>query len=309
VGATVITVALMVLLWRNRKALLRDRDLKLAKFSAPRLPGISVLNALRIPTPKFKVDLSGFRGIGMALGVVGLGFILAFTFVIAGTDDTPVWPEAGAAYPLPVVQGVKLEPDPENPADVNQTLKINLAAGVRLSSLSLNNLDMGKTGLTDCLEITRKQGNSSGWLYVDNWTATGVSAPSAAFANAEIANLSLGAYVDGHTVEATIDSTITDLEINSTRGAGEFKAENSVVDRVLIVMAGDAVIDNFVMTDVDCSVGGWNIQYVKAGHFTLDNTSAFGDGDGIDTADFVINDTVKTRIMTDNLVDTPLTVK
>jgi len=308
-GATVFSVGLMILLWRYRKILLRNRDLKLNKFTAPRLPGVNFLNALRIPIPTFRFDLSGFKGIGMAMGVVGFAFTLAFTFVIAGTDDTPVWPEAGAEYPLPVVQGVKLEPDPENPADANQTLKINLAAGVRLSSLTLNNLDMGKTGLTDCLEITRKQGNSSGWLYVDNWTATGVSAPSADFANAEIANLSLGAYVDGHTVEATIDSTITDLEINSTRGAGEFKAENSVVDRVLIVMAGDAVIDNFVMTNVDCSVGGWNVDYVKAGHFTLDNTSTFGDGDGIDTADFVINDTVKTRIMTDNLVDTPITVK
>ena len=144
---------------------------------------------------------------------------------------------------------------------------------------------------------------------MDNWTATGVSAPSADFANAEIANLSLAPYVDGHTVETTIDSTITDLEINSTRGSGEFIAQNSVVDRVLIVLGGDAVIGTLAMTDVDCSVGGWNVDYVKAGSFTMDNTSKFGDGDGINTADFVINDTVKARVMTDNIVDTPITVK
>ena len=87
------------------------------------------------------------------------------------------------------------------------------------------------------------------------------------------------------------------------------QAENSVVDRVLIVLAGSAVIGTFAMTDVDCSVGGWNVDYVKAGSFTLNNTSKFGDGDGIDTADFVVNSTVKTRVMTDNLVDTPITVK
>ena len=286
--STVTSVGLMCLLWRYRKALLRDRDLKLDKFTAPKFPTLKILNALRIPTPKFKFDLSGFKGVGTAMAVVGVAFILAFTFVIAGTDDTPIWPEAGAAYPLPIVQGVSLDPDPENPADANQTLKINLASGVRLSSLTLNNLDMGKTNLTDCIEITRAQGNSSGWLYVDNWTATGVSAPSADFANAEIANLSLGAYVDGHTVEATLAA---------------------VVDRVLIVLLGDAVIGNLTMTDLDCSVGGWNIDYVKAGSFTLDNTSKFGDGDGIDTADFVVNATVKARVMTDNLVDTPITVK
>ena len=307
--ATVTSVGLMCLLWRYRRVLLRDRDLKLDRFTAPGFPALKILNALRIPTPKFRFDLSGFKGIGTAMGVVGVAFILAFTFVIAATDDTPIWPEAGAAYPLPDIQGVSLEPDPENPADANQTLKINLAANVRLTSLTLSNLDLGKTGLTDCIEITRAQGNSSGWLYVDNWTATGVSAPSADFANAEIANLSLGAYVDGHTVEATIDSTITDLEINSSRGSGEFKAENSVVDRVLIVLAGDAIIGNLIMTDVDCSVGGWNVDYVKAGSITMDNTSQFGDGDGINTADYTMNSTVKARIITDNLVDTPITVK
>ena len=132
--STVTSVGLMCLLWRYRKALLRDRDLKLDKFTAPKFPTLKILNALRIPTPKFKFDLSGFKGVGTAMAVVGVAFILAFTFVIAGTDDTPIWPEAGAAYPLPIVQGVSLDPDPENPADANQTLKINLASGWRLSS-------------------------------------------------------------------------------------------------------------------------------------------------------------------------------
>jgi len=41
----------------------------------------------------------------------------------------------------------------------------------------------------------------------------------------------------------------------------------------------------------------------------MDATSKFGDGDGINTADFTINSTVKARTITDNLVDTPITVK
>ena len=272
------------------------------------LPYLKLLTAIRIPIPKM-IRVGGFRAALMSLLVVAGGVGASFALIINGTSDVPTWPEAGAQYALPNINGERLAPDETTPMERSQTLKINLASGVRLESLTLNNLDLGKAGLTDCIEITRAQGNSSGWLYVDNWTATGVTAPSADFANAEIANLSMAAYVDGHTVEATIDSTITDLEIQSTRGSGTFTAQNSVVDRVLIVLAGDAVIGTLAMTDVDCSVGGWNVDYVKAGSFTMDNTSKFGDGDGINTADFVVNATVKTRVMVDNLVDTPITVK
>jgi hypothetical protein len=307
-GATVLTVAVMVILWRNRKALFRDRDIKLDRFSAPRLPGVSVLNALRIPTPTFKVDLSGFKGIGMALGVVGLGFILAFTFVIAGTDDTPVWPEAGAAYPLPIVQGVKLEPDPENPADANHTLQINLADGVRLSTLTLDNLDMGKTGLSSCVTIQRA-GSTTGWLYVDTWTMTGVSAPSLSMENVESASLILSAQTDGHAMDATIDSTITEQNVDSSRGSGDFLAEDSVVDRVIIELLGSATVGVMTWTNLSCSVGGWDIDWVKAGVITMDATSKFGDGDGINLADFVVASTVKARTITDNLVDVPITVR
>ena len=271
------------------------------KVPIPAMPGFSVPGISFGSKSTLKII---FFTVFVAAAAVGTGMYFTVRDVVHSSWD---WPKAGAEYSLPQTMGHKLEPYEDG--SESQTLKINLADGTRLSSLTLNNLDLGKTGLTDCIEITRAQGNSSGWLFVDNWTATGVTAPSADFGNAEIANLSLAAYVDGHTVEATIDSTISDLDIQSTRGAGIFTAENSVVDRVLIVLAGSAVIGTLAMTDVDCSVGGWNVDYVKAGSFTMDNTSKFGDGDGIDTADFVVNSTVKTRSFTDNLVDTPITVK
>ena len=271
------------------------------KVPIPAMPGFSVPGISFGSKSSLKII---FFTVFVAAAAVGTGMYFTVRDVVHSSWD---WPKAGAEYSLPQTMGHKLEPYEDG--SESQTLKINLADGTRLSSLTLNNLDLGKTGLTDCIEITRAQGNSSGWLFVDNWTATGVTAPSADFGNAEIANLSLAAYVDGHTVEATIDSTISDLDIQSTRGSGIFTAENSVVDRVLIVLAGSAVIGTLAMTDVDCSVGGWNVDYVKAGSFTMDNTSKFGDGDGIDTADFVVNSTVKTRSFTDNLVDTPITVK
>ena len=273
-----------------------DRKVPIPAMPGVRVPGISFGSKATLKIIFFTVFV--------AAAAVGTGMYFTVRDVVHSSWD---WPKAGAEYSLPQTMGSKLEPYEDG--SESQPLKINLADGTRLSSLTLNNLDLGKTGLTDCIEITRAQGNSSGWLFVDNWTATGVTAPSADFGNAEIANLSLAAYVDGHTIEATIDSTISDLDIQSTRGSGIFTAENSVVDRVLIVLAGSAVIGTLAMTDVDCSVGGWNVDYVKAGSFTMDNTSKFGDGDGIDTADFVVNSTVKTRSFTDNLVDTPITVK
>ena len=308
VVATVGSVGLMCVLWRYRRVLLRDRDLKLDRFTAPRFPTLKILNALRIPTPKFRFDLSGFKGIATALSVVGVAFILAFTFVIAATDDTPIWPEPGAAYPLPDVHGVTLEPAPENPAAENHTLQINLAAGVRLSSLTLDNLDLGKAGLTDCVTIQRTT-NTTGWLYVDTWAMTGVSGPSLSMENVETGNLVLQAYTDGHSLDATIDSTISEINFGGTRGSGVFLAEDSVVDRVIIQLGGDAIIGTMTFRDVDCSVGGWNIDYVKAGAITMDNTSKFGDGDGINLSDFVVASTVKARTITDNLEDTPITVK
>ena len=69
VGATIFSVGLMVILWRNRKVLLRDRDIKLDKFTAPGFPAVSFLKALRIPVPSFRFDLSGFKGVGTALTV------------------------------------------------------------------------------------------------------------------------------------------------------------------------------------------------------------------------------------------------
>jgi hypothetical protein len=110
-------------------------------------------------------------------------------------------------------------------------------------------------------------------------------------------------------MDATIDSTITEINIISSRGSGEFTAQDSVVDRVIIQLAGDAVIGTLTMTDVSCSVGGWNIDWVKSGSITMDATSKFGDGDGINLADFVVASSVKARTITDNLIDTPITVK
>jgi len=307
VSASLVCVGLMTVMWRNRKALLRDRDLKLDRFTFPALPGISLINALRLPMPKFSFDLSGGRGIVTALGIVGVSFAIAFSFVIATTDETPIWPEAGAAYALPSVFGTPLDPDESDPSTASQTLQINLANGVRLDKLELKNLDLGKAGLTDSFSVI---GVTGAQVNVGLITIRNSSAPTLDWANIATGCLTLAGNVDGHTLAATIDSTVPNLVIDSDRGAGTYIAENSTVDRIIIsTVGGDATIGEILIDDVDSSVGGWNWDFIKAGCIILEATNTFGDGSGINSASAVFNSTIKARSIVDNLVDTPVSVR
>jgi hypothetical protein len=283
--------------------LVGDRRIPAFRMPSIRLFRMPSIRLFRVGFASRHVTTVVVMAIMVSAAAVSVGLFFAIRDVASSTYD---WPDAGAEYALPQKMGTQLSPYEDG--EESHTLQINLAAGVRLSTLTLNNLDLGKAGLTDCVTIQRTT-NTTGWLYVDDWVMTGVSAPSLSMENIETSNLVLQAYTDGHAMDATIDSTITDLNIISTRGSGEFIAQNSVVDRVIIQLAGDAIIGTLTMTDVACSVGGFNIDYVKAGSITMDATSKFGDGDGINLADFVVSSTVKARTITDNLVDTPITVK
>ena len=280
---------------------------RLPKFNIPQLRFISYLH---IPIPKrFQVG-SAKMGL-MSLFVVGVGFAGTLFLVIAGTNSEKLWPEAGAEYSLPDIVGNPLPPDPETPALINQTLRINLADGVRLDKLHLKNLDLGKAGLTNSFEINRTTGVTGAFVNVGLFTITNSSAPTLDWANMEVGTLSLGAHVDGHTNSSVINSTISHLVIDSDRGSGSYVAENSTVDRVIINLNGDsgATIGELIVDDVDASVGAWDFDYLKVGTLTMGNTNQFGDGTGINSASAVFNDTVKARSITDNLVDTPLKVQ
>ena len=280
---------------------------RLPRFNIPQLRFISYLH---IPIPKrFQVG-SAKMGL-MSLFVVGVGFAGTLFLVIAGTNSEKLWPEAGAEYSLPDIVGNPLPPDPETPALINQTLRINLADGVRLDKLHLKNLDLGKAGLTNSFEINRTSGVTGAFVNVGLFTITNSSAPTLDWANMEVGTLSLGAHVDGHTNSSVINSTISHLVIDSDRGSGSYVAENSTVDRVIINLNGDngATIGELIVDDVDASVGAWDFDYLKVGTLTMGNTNQFGNGTGINSASVVFNDTVKSRSITDNLVDTPIKVQ
>ena len=286
-------------------------------FSIPsaRLPKLNIpqfrfMSWLSVPIPK-ALQVGGAKMGLTSLVVVGIGFAGTIFMVVAGTSSEILWPEAGAEYNLPNVVGNPLPPDPETPAQVNQTLRINLADGVRLDKLWLKNLDLGKSGLSNSFEINRTTGVTGAFVNVGQFTITNSSAPTLDWANMEVGTLSLGAHVDGHTNNSVLNSTVSHLVIDSDRGSGSYVAENSTVDRVIINLNGDtgATIGEIIVDGVTSSVGAWDFDYLKVGILTMDNSNKFGDGSGINSASAVFNDTVKSRSITDNLVDTPIKVQ
>ena len=274
------------------------------------LPYLKLLTAIRIPIPK-ALKIGGGRAALMSILLVAGGFAASFALVINGTSDVPTWPEAGAVYALPNENGDRLAPDASDPATRSQTLQINLADGVRLDKLHLKNLDLGKAGLTNSFEISRTSGVTGAVVSVGLITVRNSSAPTLDFANIEAGCIQLAGEMDGHTNAIQIDATIPNLVIDSDRGAGTYVAENSQVDRIILNTNGDngAVIGEILIDDVDASVGAWDWQYVKAGCIVFEDNNKFGDGSGINSASAVFNSTVKSRSITDNVLETPTSIK
>ena len=311
-GGALITVALMAVGWRYKALIVRNKNVRFARILIPYIPRIGFLSALRIPTPKFRFNLSGWRGLATSTGIVGIGFVVAFTTVIVSTDNTPIWPEP-ASYALPNVFGVPLPPDIETPEQASQTLQLNLSNASRLDKLTFENMSLGKAGLDKCIDITYATTGVSGtaFLNTDKLSLLNVSAPTFVTTGAEISQLTLAGKVDGHTYGPTQDSTISDITVQSDRGAGTFTAKDSVVDRIVIKVDGTAgpVVGEVEFKNVHCSVGQISISNLKAGEMIQDADSKFGDGTGIDSASYVISPQVKIKSGVSNLVDTPITVK
>ena len=270
------------------------------------LPYLRLLTALRIPIPKM-LRFGGSRAALMSILVVAGGFGASFALVINGTNDVPTWPEAGAVYALPNINGQRLAPDASDPATRSQTLQINLANGVRLDKLHLKNLDLGKAGLDKSLYVT---GVTGAQVDVGLITVRNSSAPTMDWSRINAGCIQIAGEMDGHTNAMTVDATIPNLVIDSDRGAGTYVAENSQVDRIIVqTTGGTATIGEILIDDVDASVGAWTWEGINAGCIVVENNNKFGNGTGINNASVVLNNTVKSRSITDNVVETPVSVK
>ena len=311
-GGALVSVGILALIWRYKALVVRNRQVQFAKVFIPYIPRIGFLSALRIPTPRFRFNLSGWRGLATSVGIVAVGFSLALTTVVATSDHTPIFPEAGAEYHLPKVFGTPLEPDPEYPSQQSQTLQLNLGDNSRLDKLAFENMSLGKAGLDRCVDITYASTGvaSSAYLFTGKLSMLNVSAPTFVTTGAEISQLNLAGSIDGSSVTPTQDSTVPELVVNSDRGAGTFESKDSTVDRIVIKVTGSPKVGEIIFKNVHCSVGEWYISNVKAGEMVQDADSKFGNGTGIDVPSYSVSPGVKIRGgSTSGLVDRPINVR
>ena len=280
-----------------------------------KLPFVSIMSLL--PTPYTKLKFGGMIVAMGALAVVAVGFIATFWLTIAGTTHEITWPTSGAEYDLPHEIGTRLSPDADTPMTASQTLKINLGNNTRLDKLHLSRLDLGKrspeSGFKSFQICRCTSGVTGAMVNVGIITIRNSAIPSLDFGNMTVGTVSLAPRTDGHTQGIVLDSQVTDLIVDSARGTGTFVAADSVVDRIVIDLNGDAgaYIGEIIIDDVDASVGSWDWDYVTAGTLVIESNVQIGDGSGIDSASalFGVNGEFKARVVTDNIVDTPLNVR
>ena len=269
------------------------------------LPFVSIMSLL--PTPHTRIQLGGMKVAIAALAVVATGFIATFWVTISGSTHEITWPTAGAEYNLPCEVGTRLPPDDISPMTACQTLRINLASDVRLDKLHLKNLDLGKSGLDTSFYVTGVTGSH---VDVGLITIRNSSAPTLDWSRINAGCIQLAGEMDGRTNNITVDNTIPNLVVDSDRGSGTYVAENSQVDRIILTTnSGVATIGEILIDDVDASVGAWSWEHINAGCIVMEANNKFGNGTGINNSSAIFNDTVKSRSVTDNILEVPTSIK
>jgi len=124
---------------------------------------------------------------------------------------------------------------------------------------------------------------------IDNLTAKSLT-----ISNAEIYNLIVqNNKADGNSFSPTLANGIVDVTLNSTRGTVNIpEISGSDYDRIHIDAATNAQCRKLHIKNVSSYGFPVLIDHIKAGTVTITN-SQIGSGTGIDTADFIIADTVK----------------
>ena len=293
------------------------KKIKFPSFRFPRLlPAINLALPFSIPLPK-QVKIGGNRAAFTTLLFIVAGFTATIWLTVAGTTHEIIWPTSGAEYNLPSEVGKRLSPDADSPMTASQTLKINLGNNTRLDKLHLSRLDLGKrspeSGFKSFQICRCTTGVTGAHVNVGIITIRNSAIPSLDFGNMTVGTVTLAPRTDGHTQAIILDSQVSNLIVDSDRGTGTFVAADSVVDKIVIDLNGDAgaYIGEIIIDDVDASVGAWDWDYVTAGTLVIESNVQIGDGSGIDSASalFGVNGDFKARVVTDNIVDTPLNVR
>jgi hypothetical protein len=284
---------------------MKDRQFNLPKMSM-RLPKFW----------KFKIPLGGgfYMGGGKlilgSLSIVAIGFVASMFVLINSGDQQLTFPMTGASYEAPGHVGTRIV-DPEFPADRSQTLQINMPAGIRMDVVKFENISLGKAGLTDAFQLSGT--STTDVITIDELIIRNSEFPTMDWANGDIykINATSSVVVAGHTFSPTMSSTTNDVVIGSGRGATSYEAKDMVVDRILLLQTstgGDVIIDKLILDGVRAWTGAFNADYFEIGTLTLENVRIGDDGD-INSADLIINSTVKVNSVADGVVEEPVFIR
>lgn len=256
------------------------------------------------------VHLGGGKLILGSMSVVAIGFIASMFVLISSGEQQITFPDTGAVYNAPGHIGTRIV-DEEFPADRSQTLQINMPAGIRMDVVKFENISLGKAGLTDAFQLSGT--STTDVITIDELIIRNSEFPTMDWANGDIYSIvaTTSVVVAGHTFSPTMASTTNDVVIGSGRGATSYEAKDMVVDRILLIQTttgGDVIIDKLILDGVRAWTGAFNADYFEIGTLTLENVRIGDDGD-INSADLIINNTVKVNSVLDSVVEEPVFIR
>jgi len=294
------------------KLVIKNKKFRLPKLSIPKLHINLGLPSLDFAIPKVVTNISiggHFKKMaGISLSVAALVSVLAIVFAAVGVEQAITFPTA-AEYTVGsqdkvVGIGQDLGNSPET-----QTLKLNIG-GARIKGIIIDDLEVGSSAVSESLKITT--GSTSIWLECDEVIIDNLVAPSLTIKNSEIYSLTVNDNkADGNSFSPTLANGIKDITVASTRGAVDMPSiTKSDYDRIWIDVIGtSAQCAQLHIKNVSAYGAPVVLDQIKAGSLIIKN-STIGDGDGIDSADFVLESTVKisTSSLTNN-TEVPISVK
>ena len=284
---------------------MKDRKINIPKLKM----GLPRFWSFRIPLGG-GIHLGGGKLILGSMSVVAIGFIASMFVLISSGDQQITFPMTGASYVAPGHIGTRIV-DEEFPADRSQTLQINMPAGIRMDVVKFENISLGKAGLTDAFQISGT--STTDVITIDELIIRNSEFPTMDWANGDIYTIvaTTSVVVAGHTFSPTMSSTTNDVVIGSGRGATSYEAKDMVVDRILLIQTtsgGDVIIDKLILDGVRAWTGAFNADYFEIGTLTLENVRIGDDGD-INSADLIINNTVKVNSVLDSVVEEPVFIR
>ena len=284
------------------------------------LVGNRQIPALAIPSlPRYRISFANASVVKIVVAcilvsglAVGVGLYFAVKDVVNATYN---WPEP-ATYDVTSAGLQTMGQKNPNYEDGTEslTLSIRLADGVRISTLRIKDVDLGRSDNTKAFDIspyTTAVTGAQAYLWVGNLTITDSSFPTFDWQTSEVGTLTTGMLCDGHTMSATISNSPNDLELSSERQSSVYEVDGSIVDKVQLHITGNsgAYVQHLILDNVDAWKGSLSFDRMKVGTATMNNSNRVGDGSGVDSASCVIQPSVSARVINDTMQDRPITVR